>query len=268
MRYAACQKACDVLEIFKERNRGIRMEIESDCDTMMNAMSDTTQKPAGETPEPAVRKKIKLPPYRGLQPAANARHKVHPPWITIGLTAFGILAIVAFVADTYNFSRKADAGVVVPKTPADLMLAVTTATNRYVDPDGRFTIAKPAGWNAWYGDTNVEYDARLEGPGRMVLMVVVGDAPGETIDNLKKTFAEMEQDQGRVTHIAETNFHGLRAISRFTRMDLNALRILDFMATSNTEFHLMGLIPREEYESHVPIMDALIDTLQPAASKH
>ncbi len=211
----------------------------------------------------APRRKIKLPPYIGMQPPPHLRHKIHPPWLTVGLTVFGFLAIVALFADMFSFSRAVNGVAPVPKAPADLMLAITTTTNRYFDPLHRFSIALPPGWTASFGDSNVEYDAILEGPDRLALQVVIGDAPGETITNLVKSFSDMEQEVNRDTHITVTNFRGLPAISRFTRMDVNALRTLDFLAGTNTEFHLMGIIPREEFDTRRPIIDALIETLQP-----
>ena len=211
------------------------------------------------------RKKIKLPPYRGLNVSPRERHKVLPPWATTALAIFGFLAIAAFMADMYGFSRQSAVVVVPPKTPAQLLLSITTATNLYHDPQGRFSIAVPAGWTAKYGDTNVEFDAKLEGPERLILYVIVGDAPGETIENLKKTFAETEQETARLTHIEDVTFHGQPAIRRYCRMDTDALRSLDFLV-GQTSFHLMGVIPRAQFESHSPVIDALMETIQPAVS--
>ena len=212
-----------------------------------------------ETPP---KKKIRMPPYKGLRPPPRSRN-VLPVWAVTALSLSGFLTIAAIGIDAYILSHPAKDSTIA-KTPADLLLAVTTATNRYVDPQKKFSIAKPAGWTVRFGDDGSDFDAKLEGPDRLVLYVVAADAPGETMENLKKTFADMEQNEGRATHITETTFHGLPAISRFTRMDLNALRSLDFLS-GETSFHLMGLIPREEFDSHRAVIEALMETLQPGA---
>jgi hypothetical protein len=212
--------------------------------------------------EHAPKIKIKLPPYRGITAAPRDRHKVLPVWATTTLALIGFLAIAAFIADVYIVSKRAATIAPPARTPADLLLAVTAATNRYHDPQGRFSIAVPQGWTARFGGTNVEYDAKLEGPERLILYVIVGEAPGETIENLKKTFADTEQETGRMTHIEDVKFHDRPAIRRFCRMDIDALRSLDFLV-GETSFHLMGIIPREKFETHTPIIDALMETAWP-----
>jgi len=208
------------------------------------------------------RKKIRLPPYKGLRPPSFNRHRVLPASIITALTIIGFLTIAAVIVDFYSFAHRPQAQVLVPKTPSELLLAVTTATNRYQDPQGRFSITVPKGWKAMFGGANVEYDAKLEGPDRMFLQVIVAKAPGETLDNLKKTFTNIELETARMTHIEDMQLAGRPAISRFCRMDTVAFRAVDFLV-GDTSFHLMGIIPREHFESHRAIIDALIETIQP-----
>ena len=227
--------------------------------TVGNIMDQKTQTNVGATPK----KKIRLPPYAGLKPAIRERHRILSPLAIATLVLIGFLAAAAFVTDLYIYSHRVLAPALVAKTPADLFFSVTTATNRYRDPLKRFSIAQPPGWTARFGGTNDDFDAKLEGPDRLELYIVVADAPGETIANLKKTFADTEQETSRMTHIEDAQFQGRPAIRRYCRMDINALRSLDFLV-GDTSFHLMAMIPREHFESHSPVVDALMETIQPA----
>lgn len=208
------------------------------------------------------KKKVKLPSYTGLRPTPIERHKVLPAWATLGLALIGIFVAVAFMADAFVLAKKKAAGAPPGLTPANLLLSVTQATNRYVDRDGRFTIAVPAGWQAVYGGTNVEYDALLTGPDRLRLQVIVGDAPLETLPNLKRVFGDIELETMRNTHIADMTFRGQPAISRYCRMDIDALRCVDFLHEGRA-FHLMAQIPRENFESQRAVVDALMETIEP-----
>lgn len=208
------------------------------------------------------RKKIKLPPYKGLRPPSFNRQRVLPGRVITALTVVGFLTMAAVVADMYGFARKPRAQALAPRTPTELLLAVTTATNRYQDPQGRFSIALPRGWTAAYGGPDVEYDAKLEGPDRLFLQVIVAKAPGETLAHLRVTFSNIEQETARVTHIEDMDFAGRPAIGRYCRMDTVAFRAVDFLV-GDTSFHLMGILPREHFATHRPVIDALMETIQP-----
>lgn len=231
----------------------------------MNETSENQQpKTIGETHAP--RKKIKLPPYVGLRPAPHERHKVLPVWATTGLVLLAVAVILALMADAVFLAKKKAADGVAVRTPAELLLAVTSATNRYVDRDGRFSIAVPKGWTAVYGGPEVEYDAKLNGPDRLVLQVMIGDAPAETLANLKRVFRNVELETMRETHIEDMTFRGQPAISRYCRMDINALRSVDFLHEGRA-FHLMALIPRENFVSQRPVVDALMETIEPSTKR-
>lgn len=207
-------------------------------------------------------RKVKLPAYQGLRPAARQRHKVLPPWATALLTGVGLFAIIAFMADVYSFSRRPQAQALARIDPARMILAITSATNRYQDPQGRFSIALPPGWTAQFGDDRSEFDAKLEGPDRLRLFIIAAHAPGETMQNLKRVFSDIEQETARQTHIEDLQFQGRPAISRYCRMDVDALRSIDFLV-GDTAFHLMAMIPREHFESQRVIVDALMETIRP-----
>lgn len=212
------------------------------------------------------RGKIKLPEYKGLRPPPRERAvKTHPPWLMMSVLAVVLVGVVAFLFDTYRVATRTPDVSTVTKSPAELLLGISSTTNRYVDPLGRFSIGLPAGWQGSFGDTNVEYDALLTGPSKLRLYVMVAQAPGETIDHLKETFRDIEAEERRVMNIAEVSFQGRRAIARSCKVEFEGLSSLDFM-DGETAFHLMGVTPRELLDSYKPVITALMETLKAGKS--
>ena len=210
---------------------------------------------------PPQRKKIKLPAYRGLPGGRFDRKGGPPSWVQMSLLAGGILATVAIIADGTHFARVS--GVVVkPQTPTDMFLSVSRATDRYVDPDRRFSIALPPGWTWQRKKNDEDYDLTLMGPERMQLAILVMYAPVKTLEELRKDCEETESEQRIVSHIEETKFKGHPAIQRFCRLKLSSFLALDVLA-HGTAYHLMGTIPTERFESHRTVLSALIDSFEP-----
>ncbi len=230
-------------------------------DRVCAAMETKSQRPAADSPAPK-RKKIKLPDYKGLRPPPRERVvKTHPTWLMMSILAVVLVGAAAFLFDTYRVATRTPDVSTVAKSPAELLLGISSSTNRYVDPLGRFSIGLPAGWQGRFGDTNVEYDALLTGPAKLKLYVMVAQAPGETIDHLKETFRDIEAEERRVMNVAEVSFQGRRAISRSCKVEFEALSSLDFM-DGETSFHLMGVTPRELLDSYKPVITALMETLK------
>ena len=198
-----------------------------------------------------------------LPPLRRARMTVMPGWMTAVLLVLGIAVVVALAVDFYHYAHPnpdSVAAVVVTKSPAEMLLAITTAKDVYRDPKGRFSVAVPGGWQV-AGTPDLGYDLTMEGPNLLWFSVMVTDDAEDSIETLKDKIKAMEQELQRDTHIQERDFKGHRAISRFTRMSLDSLCMIDLLDAGRS-FHLVGKIPADEFERGRPVLDALMETFQ------
>lgn len=214
-----------------------------------------------EAAEP--RKKIKLPPYRGVEAYAPAHLKPHPGWIRITLLAVGVLGTMAVMADMMQAAKVKS---LAPKqqSPTEILMSISRATNRYMDPDHRFSVAVPDGWRWERKKSDEDYDVTFYGPERIEVAMLAIYAPGKTLDELKKEFEETEQDQRIISHIETTTFKGHPAIQRFCRLKLLSFQSLDVLA-HGTAYHLMASVSTDHYAELKPVVTAFADTFEPIA---
>lgn len=207
------------------------------------------------------RKKIRLPPYRGLRPPPIDRRKRQTSWMQLAMLVGGFVVAAALILDIAQVALARNA-VASQRTPTTLMMDISRSTNRYVDRERRFTIAVPPGWTVQQKSGDEDYELTLSGPGKMQLCLLATYAPGKSLADLKKEFAETEADQRIITHIQDVVFKGRPAIQRFCRLKFSSYYALDLVA-HGTAFHLMGTIPTDDFASHQPVISALIETFEP-----
>ncbi|MCO5061897.1 MAG: hypothetical protein M9963_07830 [Kiritimatiellae bacterium] len=95
------------------------------------------------------------------------RRRIRWPWIRLALLAFAGLAMLALTSDLVTLRLKTDKALSSTGTSplvTDALLDAATATNRYVDFAGRFSIARPATWAAYplRGTTTSRCAARIK----------------------------------------------------------------------------------------------------------
>lgn len=178
-------------------------------------------------------------------PQRPARRRFSLTWWRIGLMLFALLAVIGLTADLISLRLRAEKAVKedgLASLAADTLIEITTATNRWRDPAGRFSIRLPATWTAVPG-TGEPYDVTLRGPLRMELNVQVRPVGPGGMEALLARLGEIETNLHLTTSIQADEFHGLPAWRRTMPLNKAKLEALDFIRDERAVHVLMSAPP-------------------------
>lgn len=188
--------------------------------------------------------------------------------IRIVILVFSALVMAALTVDLSSLRVKADralrrgsgTGLV-----ADALIGAATATNRYEDPAGRFSVSLPQDWEVRVAPDEQD-GVVMSGPLGMEVTVRVGAAEAGGLAALRGRLEEIEQRLRVKTAIEETVFGGQPALRRTVPLNQSTLETVDFIAGSQA-VHLMISAPRETFGDLRPVLIAVLESVRVGASQ-
>lgn len=206
--------------------------------------------------------KFPMPPARGER---RARKPVFSR-LRLAILVFSALVMAALTIDLASLRVRADralrrggTGVV-----ADALVSASTATNRYADPAGRFSVLCPPDWEPQAAPGGAEDGVVLRGPFGMELAVRIGAAPEGGMPALRRRLDDIEERLRVRTSIEETTFLQRPALQRTVPLNQTTLETIDFLA-GGLEVHLMISAPRETFAELRPVLRTVMESVRVGA---
>ncbi len=212
-------------------------------------------------------RKIRIPagaippaPKRSLLPQPD------PPWkiaVRVGLLVLAAVAIGALMIDL----RRIGVGW-AGRTDLDTeikSLATPASMERLADPNGRFTLALPAGWRVATGRQSAPYSILLTSPNGITIGAMA--TPVE-YDDLTDLFEEIRnrQEESSLAIAPETfRLNDRQAIRRIATLRTGKAAAIDFLE-NRVAHHIMCRIPLSAYEEYLPSFMEWLASYQPAGS--
>jgi len=178
--------------------------------------------------------------------------------------AFAGLAMLALTSDLVTLRLKTDKALSSTGTSplvTDALLDAATATNRYVDFAGRFSIARPATWAAYPFKQEGDYDVTLRGPHQMEISIMTKSMSTGGLHAIRAELDKAEERLRVVTNIEETEFQGRPAFRRTLRLGTITVETLDFLAGS-LHVHISASAPRKSFDDLRPVLVAMMESLR------
>ncbi len=198
------------------------------------------------------------------RPDSGPRRRVRWPWVRLGIMAIAGVAMLALTADFVTLRLKADK-VFHTTGPSplitDALLDVATATNRYVDFAGRFSIARPATWAVYPFKQDGDYDVTLRGPHQMEISIMTKPIASDDLAALRAALDSAEERLRIVTNIEEIEFLGHPAFRRTLPLGTITVEAIDFPAGS-LHVHLSASAPRKSFDDLRPVLTAMMESLR------
>ena len=188
--------------------------------------------------------------------------------VRIVVLVFSALVMAALTVDLASLRVRADrvlrrgggSGLV-----ADALINAATATNRYEDPAGRFSVHVPQDWEV--RDAADEGDGVvLRGPLGMEFTVRVSAAQAGGLAALRGRLEEIEQRLNVKTSIEDITFQDRPALRRIVPLNQSTLETVDFVAGTQA-VHLMISAPRETFSDLRPVLGAVLESVSVGASR-
>lgn len=180
--------------------------------------------------------------------------------IRLALMVFALVAVAALTVDLVSLRLRAEKAVRRDggSLAADALIEVSTATNRYQDPAGLFSIKLPPAWEAMPG---ADYDVTLKGPHQMELGIVVRRADDGGMDGLREHLRKTEERLRITTSVEETQFQGRPAFRRSVPLNKIKAEAVDVLA-GGRHVHLMASAPKEAFDELRPALVALMESVE------
>ncbi len=202
-----------------------------------------------------------------LLPTREARGAWQNPFFRLALLLFGVLLIVALLADLRGAMRRRQAELArLTALERPEALALGVADERYEDPAGRFALTLPAPWVRLSGEQADPYTAIFRGPRNIEISVVVSELPHDRFDLLLAQIRGRDEQLEIRTNLRTVEFLGLPAAERQSRLPRSSVYALDFMV-GRTAHHILVSIPHEEYARLLPMVREFLQTYEAPAGR-
>ena len=213
-------------------------------------------------------RKIRIPadaippaPKRSILPPPD------PPWkiaVRVGLLVLAAVAIGAMIFDLYkigvDWAGRTDLDTEMKS------LASPVSMERLADPNGRFTLAVPAGWRAATGPQSAPYSILLTSPNGVTIGAMA--TPVE-YDDLADLFEDIRnrQEESSLAIAPETfRLNDRPAIRRIATLRTGKAVAIDFIE-DHIAHHIMCRIPLSAFEEYLPSFMEWLASYQPAGSR-
>lgn len=211
------------------------------------------------TPKP----KVVHVPRHIPRPVRPPRRKVQWPWVRLAFMAVAGLAVFALTADLVSLRLRADkafrdgegAGLV-----SDAVIEIATATNRYVDFAGRFSLPQPPSWAAYPFHNEGDYDVTLRGPHQMEISIMTRPVGPGGMADVRATIIENETRARIRTDLEETEFLGRPAFRRVVPLRTITVEALDFIVGPR-HVHIAASAPRAAFDDLRPALREMIERI-------
>jgi hypothetical protein len=170
----------------------------------------------------------------------------------------GVLVVIALMADLAWMSKPARP--VLYDVPTDLQnLVLNLHGERYVHPDGRFSIVKPAGWRMKVRPESHPYDVVFYGPNATDISIMATPVKYNTLPELMKDLEQSERESGLAMNKDPFFFKGAPAVKRLARLRTTSVLALDFVR-NNVAYHVICGVPPEYFEQYEPVLMDVLNT--------
>ncbi|MBU1910613.1 MAG: hypothetical protein KJ726_11245, partial [Verrucomicrobia bacterium] len=151
-------------------------------------------------------------------PTPSGRSPRRPPpkqiLLAAGLMLFGLLIVIALMADLRTMKQRKPRGYVDPGT--ELQEIVLGLNNpRYEDTSGLFSIVPPAGWTVFKPPDSRPYNVIFRGPSGATLSIMTTRVKYNDLPSLMREIEESEKRAGIRTKSEALFFLGGPAVRRF-----------------------------------------------------
>lgn len=202
-----------------------------------------------------------------LRRAVRARLAAAPPepparprtalWVALGVGAVLILTILGDSLLRYGpLLRKAIAGGRLGPPGEELPAGV------WRDPQGRFALTLPAGWQVRTGAAVAPRAALFRGPDGVEIEVELRALANPRLDALMDEFRAYEKEYGVQTHLQIARFGDRPAIERRVRMFQKWNLVIDFIEGPQVH-HLLAALPIRDADRLEPAIRAILNTYTP-----
>lgn len=191
------------------------------------------------------------------------RRRVRWPWVRLAFMAIAGVAVIALTADLVSLRLRADRAFSeggASSLVSDAVIEVATATNRYVDFAGRFSIPLPPSWAAYPYRNEGDYDVTLRGPHQMEISIMTRPIGTGDMAAVRATIVENETRARIRSDIEETAFQGRPAFRRVVPLRTITVEAFDFIA-GPLHVHIAASAPRAAFDDLRPALAEMRDRL-------
>lgn len=214
------------------------------------------------TPEkPAIRVRA---PRRGAAPPTPKPSSKNV--IRIVLLAGGLLLLIVLIVDLRRMPVRKPFGYVDPSAEMQAVLLGLDGP-RYEDPEGLFSIVRPAGWTVFKPPESRPYDVVFRGPSGATISIIATRVEYNELPDLVREIERKEKDAGIRTQSEAIFLLGGPAIRRTAGLVASRVFSVDFVR-DRVAHHIMCGAPPELFDRYRPVLMDVVDTYRigPAAA--
>ncbi len=205
-------------------------------------------------------RRLKAVPRRGEIALDADRHR----WVQPLLLTFGVLFVVAIVADMVHLSRGGSFSQQLQSVPAELQQLERdiAAGRRVTAAGGLFSFVEPDGWVLQTGPDVAPYDLTLVSPNRVSVSLSAARVPFDDLPTLFKAMSQRERDNNVRTEVQTIYLHGIPAARRELALMKSKVLAIDFVK-DRIAHQIFCEMPAELAEQYRPTLLKFIETYQP-----
>ena len=172
----------------------------------------------------------------------------------------GLLLLVALLVDLGRLIRRP---VAAPDVRTELA-AVTRGLQgpRYTDPQGRFSLVAPAGWQIIAPPNCQPYHVTFRSPNSADLNIMVTPVAYNDLPSLMREIEASERSAGIATHPEAFFFQGQPAVRRIAKLTQSKVLCVDFVR-EGLAHHVLASTPPEWFDLYYPVLLDVLKTYQP-----
>lgn len=175
---------------------------------------------------------------------------------------FSFVAVIALTVDLVSLRLRAERAIKsdgLGPLVAETLIEVSTATNRWSDPAGRYSLKHPPGWIV-AAEAGGTYDVTLRGPYRLEVNVAMRPAEPGGLEALRQRLVDIESNLNLTTRLEADTFQGQPAWRRTMPLQKSTVESLDFLV-GDQAVHVLMAAPPEAFADFRPVLLELRDSL-------
>lgn len=206
-------------------------------------------------PRPTTNTRVRTRPLPRRRPAFSK--------LRLALMLFALLAVIGLTVDLVTLRLRAERALKsdgLSSLVAETLIEVSTASNRWVDAAGRFSIKLPPGWTALAG-TGGTYDVTLRGPYRLEINVAVRPAEPGGLAALHQRLQGIESNLNLITRLEPDQYLGQPAWRRTMPLQKSAVEAMDVIV-GDRAVHVLMAAPADTFADFRPVLVEMRDSLR------
>lgn len=185
-------------------------------------------------------------------------------WVQPMLLIFGVLFVVAIVADLVRLQRGSALTQQLQSIPEELrqLESDITAGRRITSSSGLFSMVLPGGWTMRSGEEVAPYDLMFMSPNRACISLSAARVTYDDLPALFKAMKQREREYSVHTDVQTCFLRGIPAARRELDMTKTKVLVLDFVK-DRVAHQIFCEVPAETYAQYRATLLKLIETYQP-----